>query len=207
MLSVINKLSTLTAPSMINFFFTNINLSNTTKLTLLDSLLQEVTVTEIQIAICLIRPSFHCLIHFSMRCVSCRSPVLSSIKLRRKGTQSEHPTHTNSPKLKKDYTGSQIHALNWTTQQRLFILRLLRRERCPKFKMTSQFLQCSSLWNFFHPLQFVIKSVPSMCSLFNLLLSLKKETTLLFMLSLINKLLTLTAPSMIDFFFYKYQLV
>ena len=45
MLSVINKLSTLTAPSMIDFFFTNINLSNTTKLTLLDSLLQEVTVT------------------------------------------------------------------------------------------------------------------------------------------------------------------
>ena len=53
----------------------------------------------------------------------------------------------------------------------------------------------------FHPLQFVIKSVPSMCSLFNLLLSLKKETTLLFMLSVINKLSTLTAPSMIDFFF------
>ena len=70
-----------------------------------------------------------------------------------------------------------------------------------QFKMNSQYLQCSSLWNFFHPLQFVIKSVPSMCSLFNLLLSLKKETTLLFMLSVINKLSTLTAPSMIDFFF------
>ena len=51
-------------------FFTNINLSNTTKLTLLDSLLQEVTVTEIQIATCLIRPSLHCLIHFYKRCVS-----------------------------------------------------------------------------------------------------------------------------------------
>ena len=50
---------------MIDFFFTNINLSNTTKLTLLDSLLQEVTVTEIQIATCLIQPSFYCLIHFS----------------------------------------------------------------------------------------------------------------------------------------------
>ena len=103
--------------------------------------------------------------------------------------------------LKKDYTGSHIHALGWTTPQRLFILRLLRRERCPKFKMTSQSLQCSSLWHFFYPLQFVIKSVPSMCSLFNLLLSLKKETTLLLMLSVINKLSTLTAPSMIDFFF------
>ena len=67
MLSVINKLSTLTAPSMINFFFTNINLSNTTKHKLLDSLLQEVTV---QIAACLIRPSLHCLIHFYERCVS-----------------------------------------------------------------------------------------------------------------------------------------
>ena len=40
----------------------------------------------------------------------------------------------------------------------------------------------------------------SMCSLFYLLLSLKKETTLLLMLSVINKLSTLTAPSMIDFF-------
>ena len=33
---------------MIDFFFTNINLSNTTKLTLLDSLLQEVNVTKKQ---------------------------------------------------------------------------------------------------------------------------------------------------------------
>ena len=42
---------------------------------------------------------------------------------------------------------------------------------------------------------------PSMCSLFYLLLSLKKETTLLLMLSVINKLSTLTVPSMINFFF------
>ena len=97
MLSVINKLSTLTVPSMINFFFTNINLSNMTKLTLLDSLLQEVTVTEIQIATCLIRPSLHCLIHFSKRCVSCRSPVLSSLRLGRQGTHLEHPTHPSHP--------------------------------------------------------------------------------------------------------------
>ena len=156
---------------------------------------------EYKIATCLIWPSLHCLIHFSKRCVSCRSPVLSSLRLGRQGTQLEHPTHTNSPMLKKDYTGSHIHALGWTTPQRLLILRLLRRERCQKFKMTSQSLQCSSLWNVFHPLQFVKKSVPSMCILFNLLLSLKKETTFLFMLSVINKLSTLTAPSMIDFFF------
>ena len=66
-LSVINKLSTLSAPSMIEFFFTNFNLSNTTKHILLDSLLQEVRVTEIQIATCLIRLSLNCLIHFSKR--------------------------------------------------------------------------------------------------------------------------------------------
>ena len=102
--------------------------------------------------------------------------------------------------VRQDYTGAHFHALGWTTPQRLFILRLLRRERCPKIWMTSQSLQCSSLWNFFHPLQFVIKSVPSMCRLFDLLLSFKKETTLLFMLSVINKLSTLTAPSMINFF-------
>ena len=42
---------------------------------------------------------------------------------------------------------------------------------------------------------------PSMCSLFYLLLSLKKETTLLLMLSVINKLSTLTVSSMINFFF------
>ena len=141
---------------------------------------------------------------------NCRSPVLSSLRLGRQGTRLEHPTlptHRKSLKLKKDYTGSHIHALGWTTPQRLFILRLLRRERCPKSEMSSQSLQCSSLWNFFHPLQFVIKSVPSMCSLFNLLLYLKKETTLLFMLSVINNLSTLIAPSMIHFLFYKYQLV
>ena len=102
--------------------------------------------------------------------------------------------------VRQDYTGAHFHALGWTTPQRLFILRLLRRERCPKFKMTSQSLQCSSLWNFFHPLQFVIKSVPSMCSLFDLLHSLKNETTLLLMLSVINKLSTVTAPSIINFF-------
>ena len=75
------------------------DLSNATKLTLLDSLLREVAVTEIQIATCLKQPSLHYLIHFSKRCVSCRSPVLSSLGLGRQGNQLEHPTppHTNSP--------------------------------------------------------------------------------------------------------------
>ena len=94
-LSVFNKLSTLSAPSTINFFLQistcliwpnwyclihfskrlrllhpNSNLSNMTKLILLDSLLQEVRVTGIQIATWLIWPSLYCLIHFSERCVS-----------------------------------------------------------------------------------------------------------------------------------------
>ena len=94
-LSVLNKLSTLSAPSTINFFLQistcliwpnwyclihfskrlrllhpNSNLSNMTKLILLDSLLQEVRVTGIQIATWLIWPSLYCLIHFSKRCVS-----------------------------------------------------------------------------------------------------------------------------------------
>ena len=43
------------------FEIINLNLSNTTKLILLDSLLQEVTMVEIQIATCLIRPSLYCL--------------------------------------------------------------------------------------------------------------------------------------------------
>ena len=50
--------------------------------------------------------------------------------------------------VRQDYTGAHIHALGWTSPQRLFILRLLRRGRLPKFKMTRQFEQCSSLWNF-----------------------------------------------------------
>ena len=41
------------------------NLSNTTKLILLESLLQEVMTRETQLATCLIRPSLYCLIHFS----------------------------------------------------------------------------------------------------------------------------------------------
>ena len=45
----------------------NINLSNKTKLTLLDSLLQEVTTGEIQVATSLIWPSLYFLIHFSRR--------------------------------------------------------------------------------------------------------------------------------------------
>ena len=47
------------------FEIVNINFSNTTKLLLLDSLLQEVTIEEIQIATCLIWQSLFCLIHFS----------------------------------------------------------------------------------------------------------------------------------------------
>ena len=49
------------------FQIINLKLSNMIKLTLLDSLLQEITVTEIPIATYLIRPSLHCLIHFSKR--------------------------------------------------------------------------------------------------------------------------------------------
>ena len=65
--------------------------------------------------------------------------------------------------VRQDYTGAHFHALGWTSPQRLFILRHLRRERNPKFKMTRQILQCSSLWNIFHPLHFTKKSAPSMC--------------------------------------------
>ena len=108
--------------------------------------------------------------------------------------------------VRQDYTGAHIHALGWTSPQRLFILHHLRRERCSKFKVTRQFLQCSSLWNFFHPLHFAKKSAPSMCRFFNLLLSFEKESILLLILSVFNKLSTLSAPSMIDFF-YKFQLV
>ena len=77
--------------------------------------------------------------------------------------------------VRQDYTGAHIHALGRTTPQRLFILHHLRRERCAKFKVTRQFLQCYSLWNFFHPLHFAKKSAPSICRFFNLLLSFKKK--------------------------------
>ena len=79
--------------------------------------------------------------------------------------------------VRQDYTGAHIHALGWTSPQRLFILRLLRRERCPKFKITRQILLCSSLWNFFHPLHFAKKSAPSMCRFFNSLLYFEKESS------------------------------
>ena len=68
-------------------------------------------------------------------CILLSQPSPVQFRLGRQSTQLEHPTpptHTNSPKLKTDYTGSHIHALGWTTQQRLFILRLLTKERCPK---------------------------------------------------------------------------
>ena len=81
-----------------------------------------------------------------------------------------------------------------------------KERKMSKFEMTRQSLQCSSLWNFFQPLQFAIKSAPSMSSLFNLLLSFEKESTLLLIASVINKLSTLSAPSMIDFFFTNFNL-
>ena len=51
--------------------------------------------------------------------------------------------------VRQDYTGAHFHAHGWTTPQRLFILRHLRRGRCLKFSLTRQFLKCSFLWNFF----------------------------------------------------------
>ena len=52
---------------MIDSFFTNINLPNTTKPTLLDSLLQEFTAGEIQTATCPIQLSLYFLIQLSKR--------------------------------------------------------------------------------------------------------------------------------------------
>ena len=51
--------------------------------------------------------------------------------------------------VRQDYTGAHIHALGWTTPQRLFILRLLRREIFQKFKMTRQYLLVLSFETFF----------------------------------------------------------
>ena len=36
--------------------------------------------------------------------------------------------------VRQDYTGAHIHSLGWTSPQRLFILRLLRREICQNLK-------------------------------------------------------------------------
>ena len=94
-LSVFNRLSTLSVPYTINFFLQlstcliwpskyclihlskrlrllnpNSNLWNMTELILLDSLFQEVRVTGIKIVTWLIWPSLHWLIHFCRRCVS-----------------------------------------------------------------------------------------------------------------------------------------
>ena len=51
--------------------------------------------------------------------------------------------------VRQDYTGAHFHARGWTSPQRLFILRLLRREKFPKFKMTRQFLSALSFETFF----------------------------------------------------------
>ena len=102
--------------------------------------------------------------------------------------------------VRQDYTGAHFHALGWTSPQRLFILRHLRRERNPKFKMTRQILQCSSLWNFFHPLHFAKTSAPSMCSFNNLVLSFKTESILLLTSSVFHNYSSLSASSMIKYF-------
>ena len=47
------------------FEIINLNLSNSTKLIVFDSLLHDIKATEIQIATCLIRPRLYWLIHFS----------------------------------------------------------------------------------------------------------------------------------------------
>ena len=60
----------------------NSNLSNTTKLTLHDLLLQEFTAEKFQIATCLIWPSLYCLIHFykSLR-LNCSVEAGDNLKL------------------------------------------------------------------------------------------------------------------------------
>ena len=117
-------------------------------------------VTQNQIATCLIWPSLYSLIHFSKRCVPSKYSPSTGLTL---------------PSLYCLYCGAHVHALGWTSPQRMFILHLLRSEICPKFRMNRQSLQCSFLWNFFLPLQFAIKSVPSVCSFSNLVLSFKKK--------------------------------
>ena len=51
--------------------------------------------------------------------------------------------------VRQDHTGAHLHALGWTSPQRLFILRLLRREIFQKFKMTRQYLLVLSFETFF----------------------------------------------------------
>ena len=68
-------------------------------------------------------------------------------------------------------------------------------------RMTGQFLQYSFLSNFFYPFRICKKSsAPSMCKYFDLLLYFKQESILLLILSVFNKLSTLSAPSTINFF-------
>ena len=53
--------------------------------------------------------------------------------------------------VRLDYTGAHIHALGWTTPQRLFFLHHLRRGRCLKFSLTRQILLTLSFetfWSF-----------------------------------------------------------
>ena len=141
-LSVFNKLSTLSAPSTINFFLQistcliwpnwyclihfskrlrllhpNSNLSNMTKLILLDSLLQEVRVTGIQIVTWLIWPSLHWLIHFCGRCVS---------------------------------SDNSLFSISWVSW---YLFSLLGFESSCFLNVTRQFLPCFSFWHFFHTLQ------------------------------------------------------
>ena len=51
--------------------------------------------------------------------------------------------------VRQDYTGAHFHALGWTSPQKLFILRLLRREIISKFNMNRQFLLVLSFETFF----------------------------------------------------------
>ena len=67
--------------------------------------------------------------------------------------------------VRQDYTGAHFHALGWTTPQKLFILRHLRRGRCLIFSLTRQILYCSFLWNFFI-LYFMHKIQRHLCVVF-----------------------------------------
>ena len=103
--------------------------------------------------------------------------------------------------VRQDYTGAHIHALGWTSPQRLFILCLLRRERCQNSKWLRNLCNALPFETFFNLYNFH-KSQCHLCVAFiNYGFLLKKGSILLLILSVFNKLSTLSVPSMIVFFF------
>ena len=90
----------------------------------------------------------------------------------------------------------------WTfhLKEQYVLIRLTTTTTTFKNLATRQFLQCSSLWNFFHPLWFAQILLPSTCIFLKRQPSTRERSEILLIISIISIFVYLSAPSIFQIF-------